>query len=286
MPSAYPFTADLMPLWRVSAFVTGACVGSFLNVCIWRMPRGESVVSPPSHCPQCGHLLPWYENLPLLSWVVLRGKCRHCGGKISPRYLVVEALTALMFLAVWLRVELGGYPLSLVPLWWLVTMLLILTAAIDLKHFIIPDQITYPAMALGLVMAVIWPRHWPPFPATRWQALGQSFLGMILCGGGLALAAAAGKRLFHREALGWGDVKYLAAIGACLGWLPGFFVVLFGALLGSTVGLAMVWRKRKRLRGAIVFGPCLAAATWLWLMAGPEIVRAYLRLATRLAGGG
>jgi len=279
----YPFVPELMPMWHGVVFMVGACIGSFLNVCIWRLPRGESVVSPPSHCPQCGHELPWYENLPFISWLALRGRCRHCRGPISPRYLAVELLTAAMFLAVWLRIVLGGYPLTLAPLWLMVTMLVILTIFIDAKHFIIPDAITYPAAALGLAMAVLWPQHWPPFPATRGQALAQSALGLAGGAGGLALAAWAGRRLFRREALGWGDVKYLGAVGACLGLLSCFFVVLIGSLLGTVVGLGMVWRRRKRLRGAIPFGPYLAAATWLWVMAGPELVMAYLGLVQRLA---
>jgi leader peptidase (prepilin peptidase)/N-methyltransferase len=283
MLGTYPFLPEMMPMWHLTVLAVGACIGSFLNVCIWRIPRGESVVSPPSHCPQCGHHLPWYENLPLISWLALRGRCRHCHGAISPRYLAVEMLTAAMFEVVWLRIVLGGLPLTLAPLWFMVTMLVILTLFIDAKHFIIPNEITYPAAILGLAMAWYWPQHWPPFPATRWLALGQSALGLVGGVGGLAIAAVIGRRIFRREALGWGDVKYLGAVGACLGLFACFFVVLIGSLFGSAVGLAMIGCRRKRLHGSIPFGPYLAVATWLWVLAGPEMVRGYLYWVTRLA---
>src|SRR5262245_5205453 len=142
-------------LWSVVLFALGSMVGSFLNVCIYRMPRGESVVSPPSHCPHCNYSIPWYLNLPLVTWLMLRGRCRNCGAPISVRYFLVELLTALLFLGCWLRFGKSSPGLALV--YCLVLAGFIVATFIDLEHFIIPDEVTLGGIAAGFLCSLLVP---------------------------------------------------------------------------------------------------------------------------------
>jgi leader peptidase (prepilin peptidase)/N-methyltransferase len=269
----------------VLAGVLGLLVGSFLNVVIHRLPRGESVVSPGSHCPRCNRGIRWYENVPLLSWILLGGRCRGCRARISLRYPAVEALTGALFAAVVAR-----HGLDLVtPAWWAFVSLLVAAAAIDLDHQIIPDELSLGGLAAGLVLLPVLRA------ASGWAytgALLQAALGALV-GGGLLwlvgflharLAAARGRRFPHwpgedgaypRPAsadywtwfpgLGFGDVKLLAMIGAFVGPAAVIEVILAASLVGLVFGLA--WAAATRSWSApFGFGPAIAAGALLVLL--------------------
>ncbi|MFA7231295.1 MAG: prepilin peptidase [Victivallaceae bacterium] len=272
----YPFEPDMLPLWQVMSFVLGTCMGSFLNVCIWRIPRGESIVTAPSHCPKCGHGIRWYENIPLLSWLCLRGKCSSCKAPITSRYFFVELLTGILFYILFLKVTLEGQPLTILFAYYGMTMLIVTTCFIDVEHRIIPDKTTYPAMLLGLAAAICFPETWNT--ASRLWAGAFSLTGLAVSGGALMLFAIFGKMLFRAEALGYGDVKYLAAVGACLGLSASFFTVLFGSLAGTVAGLMLVIVKKKGLKTAIPFGPFLAVGTFVWMVYGERLMSLYINL--------
>ncbi len=270
------FDPELLPLWRIMSFVFGACIGSFLNVCIWRIPRGESIVTEPSHCPKCGHGIRWYENIPLISWLALRGKCSKCYGAVSSRYFLVELLTGILFYLLVLKVTLYQQPPAILIVYFGMTMLIVTTIFIDAEHGIIPDKTTYPAMLLGVVTAVIFPEIWST--ASRLEALWYSLAGLSLSAAALTLVAYVGKLIFKMEALGWGDVKYLAAVGACLGLGATFFAVFAGSLFGSVVGIGLMFIRKKGLKTSIAFGPYLAVGTFIWMLCGERFIHYYLNL--------
>ena len=270
---AYPFVPELMPFWYVMSFILGTCVGSFLNVVIYRVPADISLIAPGSHCPKCKKEIPWYQNIPLISWLVLRGKCANCACKIPIRYFLVELLTGVLFLLIFSKVVFYYEPLQLLVVYFGLTMLVITTIFIDFEHQIIPDKTTYPAMILGLVAAAAFPMTW--HTNSHWAALGQSGICFVASGGILALFAIVGSKIFGRDALGWGDVKYIAAIGACLGGRAAYFTLLFGALTGALVGIALMIYKKKDFKGSISFGPFLASGTYLWMLFDKEIIEFY-----------
>ena len=214
--------------WFLDAWVlaVGACVGSFLNVVIARVPKGRSIVSPPSTCPKCQRRIAWYDNIPLLSWMVLRAKCRNCGLPISQRYPMVELLTALLVFAVWR--QLGPQP-STLGFAAFVCALLALTF-IDLDTWLLPHQITWPLLALGL-LSPLWN------PELGWR---ESAIGAAVGFGAFAAVALVGEKILHKETMGWGDVWLLAGIGAWLGWPALLPVVLLSAIQGSVVGVALL----------------------------------------------
>ncbi|MDD5698832.1 MAG: prepilin peptidase [Victivallaceae bacterium] len=273
MTSAYPFLPGLMPFWYVTVFVLGTCFGSFLNVVIYRVPAGLSLLTPPSHCPVCKYEIPWYRNIPLISWLLLRGKCGNCAARIPARYFLVELLTGILFLPVFSKVIFYHEPLPVLAVYFGLTMLAITTVFIDLECRIIPDKTTGPAMVLGLVAAAAFPATW--HCGSHWLALAQSLLCLIVSGGLLSLFAIIGAKLFRREALGWGDVKYIAAIGAGLGLKGAYFTVLAGALAGSVAGIIIMIWKKKDFKSSIPFGPFLALGTYLWILFDRKIIGFY-----------
>ena len=279
------FNESLIPIWTVFLFVFGLCVGSFLNVCIWRLPRNESIVSPGSHCPKCDHELSWYENLPLLSWLCLRGRCRKCRNPITIRYFLVELLTGILFLGVWYRVLSLHFSfnifLGFLSACLVVTILTILTAFIDYEHFIIPNKITYPVLIYGLIAAPVFPGLWPG--ESRWQSFALACASVTVCGGELVIMAIIGKKIFKQDALGWGDVKYIAALAAVLGPFACFFTLLTGSIIGAGAGLVFIIAKKKKLRSPIPFGVCLAIGTYLWIICGFEALKIYLSFSKELA---
>lgn len=368
-----PSAAAYEALFRTFAFVLGAVVGSFLNVVIYRLPLGLSVNEPKrSFCPLCKAPIRWYHNLPIVGWLILRGKCADCGARISVRYPAVEALTGLLFLAVWLRVDwLLAFPL------WTLTALLVAATCIDFDHLIIPDEITWGGAAagvlfslgiprlhgetnpaLGLVWALVgaaagygllWgvveagklmfgrkrvrlpqvePFTWKKVatpegddaellignePADKWSELfsREKDLLVMTCET-LSIAGRAELRdvslrcfynrlelpdgtalpldgletfsgrvrefVFPREAMGFGDVKFLACIGAFLGWKAVLFCVAAGSGLGSVVGLGVMLFGAKARSLRLPFGPYLAAGALAWMFAGPELVAWYGQL--------
>ncbi|NLB66586.1 MAG: prepilin peptidase [Lentisphaerae bacterium] len=261
--------------WTLTAFIFlgGLCIGSFLNVCIWRIPREQSVVLPASYCPACKHPLAPWDNLPLLSWLLLKGRCRHCQAAISPRYFVVELLTAALFVTVWLR---HGWTV-LAPLYMLFTAALILATFIDLAHLILPDRVTIGGMILGPILSLVFPvLHGQ---TQRLPALLHSLGGLALGYGLLWLVATLGRLALRRDAMGQGDLKLLGAIGACLGWQAVLFSIFVSSLTGTILGLTLIGAGKKQLRSQIPYGPHLALAAVLWLLCGPAIIAAYLNWA-------
>jgi leader peptidase (prepilin peptidase)/N-methyltransferase len=348
------------------AFVLGAVVGSFLNVCIYRMPLDLSVNEPRrSFCPACKKQLRWYQNIPLLSWLFLRGRCSNCGSKISFRYFLVELVTALLFLAVWLQ-----FPWSIALTYWVFVSLLLVGIFIDLEHFIIPDEVTIGGTIAGILASFLVPALM--LTEGRWAALLTSALSALLGYAILWIVLEAGKKAFGkkkiqldaptpftwtrkgddadfavgeeqglwsdyfsresdllillcdeavidgrdagktdlrfhynrvniggeeilldtiesisgvvrelqipREAMGRGDLKFLAAIGAFLGWRAVLFSVFAGSLLGSLVGLATLLVGPRVWSAKIPFGPYLAFGALLWMFVGESLVSWYMTL--------
>jgi leader peptidase (prepilin peptidase)/N-methyltransferase len=375
-----PWTADwsLVPFhfWSLCFFVFGCMVGSFLNVCIHRLPLGMSIVTPPSHCPQCKYSIPWWLNIPLVTWLALRGRCKNCGAAISPRYLVVELLTGLVFLGCWLKFgdplhEYPSMPLALVYAVFLAG--LIAATFIDFEHFIIPDEITFGGVAVGLVASFLLPQLQNAHShgaGILWGAVGAvvgagivygfSRLGKLMFGrqrlkwpvtskiiftetclhlpdkeipyeeifyrksdtivlqahtaelidrgyedvtiklspaaltiGGEKLnpddvphlEAECGEIILPREAMGLGDVKFMAAIGAFLGW-PGVVFSLFAsAIVGLAVYVPLILMKRREWSSRMPYGPyiALAAAIWIFNVVGGR--KTFLEFLQMLVGG-
>ncbi len=353
-------------LFSVFAFVLGAAIGSFLNVCIYRLPLDLSVNEPKrSFCPSCKTPIAWHHNLPLISWLHLRGKCPNCGARIAFRYFVVELLTALLFLAVW-----RTFPWQVALAYWVLVSLLIAATFIDFEHFIIPDEITLGGAGAGIIASVVVPELM--LTESRWQAgllslgaaaLGYGLLWLVLEGGKLVFGkkrirldaptpfswtrngddadftvgeerglwsdnfaretdqlilecnevaiderplgltslrfhynrlTVAGEELMldqvgkisgvvrelliPREAMGRGDLKFLAAIGAFLGWRAVLFTIFAGSLLGSLVGLSTILIGKRVWSAKLPFGPYLAAGALIWMFFGQLLVRWYVGL--------
>ena len=240
----------------------GLIVGSFLNVCIYRLPRHESVHWPGSHCTVCNRSLAWYENIPIVSWVVLRGRCRTCGDPISVMYPVVEAVTALVFVA--------GYSIyGLTPLLaarLLFACAMIVLFAIDLRHYILPDAITLPGIVVGFALSFVLPPGWL-----------ASLIGMLAGGGVLFAIAEAYFRLRGIEGLGMGDVKMLAMIGAFLGWQLMLLTLVLASFAGSLLGLALIASGRGSMKLKLPFGTFLAVGALVAAVVGEPILEWYFR---------
>jgi len=265
----------------------GACIGSFLNVCIYRIPRNESVVKPRSHCPNCGMMIPWYLNIPVLSWVALRGKCAKCKKPIAFRYTLVELLTAMLFLAVYMKwampIAMHMQPIihfAVVPIYWLILSGFILGTFVDFEHFIIPDSVTIGGMIAGPVMSIICPMLHNQ--TIWWRGLMHSSIGLVVGFGLLFAIAELGTRAFKKEAMGFGDVKLMGAIGAFLGWKAVLFTVFASSLLGSVVGVCLILFRGVKMQSRIPFGPYICAGATIWMFWGPQIVETYMKLVMRL----
>jgi leader peptidase (prepilin peptidase)/N-methyltransferase len=243
-------------LFNVFIVAFGAVIGSFLNVCIYRIPAGKSLVSPGSACPGCGHSIRFYDNLPVLSYLWLRGRCRDCGQRISPRYIAVEMLTAVIALLLFMQY---GLTLPFGAAFIFASVLIVVTF-IDIDHGIIPDVITLPGIPIFLALSVLVMKN------SFWDAV----LGMVL-GGGLFYLIAVGYEFFaEREGMGGGDIKLLAMLGAFLGWQSLVFILLVSSLLGSVVGVGVMMVKKADMKYAVPFGPFLAVAAVAYIFWGCE----------------
>jgi leader peptidase (prepilin peptidase)/N-methyltransferase len=343
--------------WSLAFFSFGCIVGSFLNVCIYRMPRNESVVSPPSHCPHCNYSIPWYLNIPLITWLYLRGKCANCRAPISIRYFLVELLTGLTFLACWWRFGAESAPLALA--FCVLLAGFIVATFIDFEHFIIPDEITIGGIVVGFICSFLV----PVIQHTRnvSQALVQSVIGAAVGGGVVYAILRGGKLLFGRqkiglatdakifftetclklpeqeipyedlfyrnsdaiivrarrvemidrcfaetdvrltpvtlqigeekfnteevpylevlaseiilprEAMGFGDVKFMAAIGAFLGWPAVLFSLMGSSILGAFVGIILILSRRREWSSRLPYGPYIALAATIWIFSGANV---------------
>jgi len=265
----------------IFAFLFGAIVGSFLNVCIFRMPLGKSIISPFSYCPQCKDPIKAYDNIPVLSYFLLGGKCRSCRAPISPRYPLVETIMAVFSVLLVLKF---GLSLSFFISFVLISSLVVVSF-IDLDHRVIPDRISLPGIALGLLASFVRPPGHNDF-LVRFvfrmvrgsvnTATLDSLLGIFI-GGGLLYAVAV---LFYwatkKEGMGGGDIKLLAMIGAFLGWSSTVFTIMVSSLIGSIVGVALMVAKGADRKYAIPFGPFLSMGAVIYLFFGKEIIRWYL----------
>jgi len=242
----------------------GMAVGSFLNVCIYRLPRSLSLIRPGSMCPGCRSKIAFYDNIPVLSYLLLKGRCRRCGARISPRYPLVELVSGLFAVAV-----LGRYGLTLEAfvLYALTAALLVITF-IDIDHQIIPDVITYPGIVIGFLMSFF-------LDHVTYQ---ESFIGILVGGGSLLLVAWGYHGLTKREGMGGGDIKLLAMIGAFLGWKAVVFTIFAGSAIGTVVGATVALRKGGGRRLAVPFGPFLSLGALLFLFFGPQVIHWYLGL--------
>ena len=274
-----PFPPEVFVAVSVFVFLAGLCIGSFLNVCIWRIPRDESIVWPGSHCPACNHAIAPWDNLPLLSWVFLGGKCRHCRAPISPRYFVVELLTGTLFAGLWL---VHGWTLQ-TPVYLFFTAALILGTFVDFDHLILPDRVTIGGMVAGPILSFAFPAL--QGQTERLPALVQSLIGLAVGYGLLWLVATIGRAILKREAMGMGDVKLLGAIGACLGWPAVLFTIFVSSLSGTLLGFTLIALGKKELQSKIPYGPHIALAAVLWMFCGPACIDLYLAwaFAARLA---
>ena len=259
-----PPLTDAPPLWLLVSFaaVLGAVIGSFLNVCIHRLPRGESVVHPRSKCPKCGHMLWWYENIPILSWMVLRARCAGCGEPISAMYPLVEAATAIVFAAA--MYTFGLTPL--LPVRLLFASAMIVLAVTDLNERILPNTITYPGVVAGLIFSLFLP-----------PGLVSALIGVVLGGGVPFLIGEIYYRVRRIEGLGMGDVKMLAMIGAFLGWQLALFTLFFASLVGVAVGIPLTRIKGDR-NYQIPLGTFLALGALVAAFVGDPIVTWYAGL--------
>ena len=253
-----------------AAFVLGLLIGSFLNVCIYRIPLAKSIVSPGSMCPKCQTPVSFYDNIPVISWLLLLGKCRHCKAPISLRYPFIELLSGLLALAASLKF---GFNLEGLVYYAFLAVLLVLTY-IDLDHRLLPDVITLPGIVVFFAGAVA-------FCSITWK---ESLLG-ILCGGGLLLAVALGYSFFTgREGMGGGDIKLMAMIGAMLGVQGVIFTIFMASVTGTFVGILLMLLQRKGMQMAVPFGPFLSIGAMGYIFFGPPVIEWYFRLGT-LAGG-
>ncbi len=244
------------------AAALGAIIGSFLNVCILRWPAGESVVRPPSRCPKCGNGVRWFDNVPIVSWVVLRGKCRHCGNPISIQYPLIELATALVW--AWMAYR-YGYELDALRAALFLTLLLGI-AMTDAREYIIPDEFSLGGLALGLLLSML--HGWSPvIPALIGAAVGFGVLWAI---------AQLGKRLFRKEAMGGGDIKMMAMVGAFVGWKGVFLTIFLGSVVGTLIfgPMALVGKKKEVPFG--IFLALGAAITFLWGDAVLDWYRGYM----------
>lgn len=255
----------LLPLLLVGLF--GALIGSFLNVCIYRLPRQESIAWPGSHCPRCDHLIAWYDNIPILSYLALAGHCRQCTVRIPFRYPLVEILNSVGYLGLvwffgpsWMAVAYG-----------LLYSALLVVAGTDLSHKIIPNAVTFPGIIVGLICAAtVLP-------------LGflNSLLGALVGGGILWLLAWASPYLFGKEGMGGGDIKLLAMIGAFLGWKLALMTIMVGSFLGSLVGVVLIAAQVIKREDYIPFGPFLVCGALVALFFGESILDWYQELLAR-----
>jgi len=349
--------------WSLCFFALGCITGSFLNVCIHRLPLGLSIVTPKSHCPYCKYSIPWYLNIPLLTWLALRGRCRNCGAPISVRYFVVELLTGAAFLGCWLMFGNVSQPLQSMPVALAYAVFLsglIVATFIDFEHFIIPDEITFGGMGVGLVASFFIPAL---HDASAWSiGLRRSFVGAVVGAGVIYAILRLGKLLFGRqrlklpletkiifsdtavhlpdkeipyedlfyrqsdvivlharvvelvdrcyrdvrvrlspaaleigedklnpndvphmeavsseivlprEAMGLGDVKFMGAIGAFIGWQGVIFSLMVSSMIGAAIGLALIGMRRREWSSRMPYGPYIALAAAIWIFEGKKLV--------------
>jgi len=247
-------------------FIFGAMVGSFLNVCIYRMPKGRSVIKPASHCPHCDRHIQWFDNIPILSFVMLGAKCRHCKKKISLRYPLVELLTAVLFIVnfIWFGTS---------PKFFIYTALecaLVIGTFTDFAYYMIPDEITIGGLAAGLIVSAIYPElHNAP---VFWKGFLFSLQGAVVGGSLIYAMGFIGELIFKKEAMGGGDVKLMTMIGSVIGWKLVILAFFIAPFFGAFIGIYLKFVKKIDI---IPYGPYLSLATLIAIMWGDKILRGF-----------
>src|SRR3989338_2853414 len=234
-------------------FLFGAAIGSFSNVCIYRLPKKLSIISPPSQCPNCGKSISPFDNIPIISFILLRGRCRYCQSPISWRYPIVELITGLIFLSLYLNFRIS-------PQFFIYALLctsLIIIAFIDLEHKIIPDIITLPGILIGLIISFIF----------SYTPLTHSIKGLLIGGGLFYLIA-----ILSMGGMGGGDIKLIAMIGSFLGWEKVLLTIFLGSLSGSIIGIILIILRKKGRKDTIPFGPFLSLGTIVSIFFGNYLI--------------
>ena len=246
----------------VLIFILGLIVGSFSNVCIYRIPKNESIIFPASHCPKCHSPIKPVDNIPLLSYILLKGRCRNCKCKISIQYPIVEFLSGLIYLIIYLT-----YGLSIQSLIYIIlSSALIIIAFIDLNEQIVPDVISLPGILIGFIISFLVP----------YISFTNSALGVFVGGGIILIIGLAGSTIFKKEAMGGGDVKLAAMIGAFLGWRYIIISLFLGFFLGALAGIILIISKIKSSEDAVPFGPFIVLGSFITLLWGEKIISWYL----------
>ncbi len=237
-------------------FLLGAAVGSFLNVVIHRLPEGKSLLNPPSHCPICGKSIRWFDNIPIISYIILKGECRDCGTSIPIRYLIVESITAFVYLYSYIH-----YGLSLELLTFLIfTTLLIPIFFIDLREMLIPDALSISGIIIGLILGI--------FRGITIVSLIGAAIGVVY----VLIIIYLGKSIYKRDVMGMGDVKLSAMIGAFVGWANFLLTILISSLLGSIYGIIQIRRGKSSMKSIIPYGPFLAIGGFITFLFGKWII--------------
>jgi leader peptidase (prepilin peptidase)/N-methyltransferase len=248
----------------IFSFLFGLAFGSFVNVCIHRIPLKRSIITPPSSCPECGENIKFYDNIPIISYIILFGRCRYCGHSISWRYPVVETMTGLFSLGLFIKYGLNYQYILL----FLFLAALVTISFIDIQHKIIPDVISLPGIVVGWTASFVL-----PYPS--WM---DSLIGIIAGGGILFLVSTTYERLTGRAGMGGGDIKLLAMIGAWMGWRSLFPVIMISSFTGAVIGSVALMIAGKGLRFRIPFGPFLSLGATVYLFLGDELVQWYFTL--------
>ncbi len=291
---------DLTTIFAFFSFWLGACIASFLNVVIWRAPRGESIVSPPSHCPKCNAPIKWWQNIPILSWLALRGRCANCRAPISPRYIFVEALGGVLFLAAFLHfgvpcmanIAMGNAAavdvvgtLHLLAIWiWIALM--IAGSFIDFDHQLLPDFTTVGGMVLGVLLSLVYTGYNFFFVDGSGTVLARlspvlwSIGGLVFGFGLLWLVRFVGSKAFGREAMGMGDVFLMGAVGAMFGPVAVLVTLILSSVFGSIIGVSLILLSKTKLGRftAIPYGPYICMGCLVSMFWGPKLVGWYLHL--------
>ena len=264
--------------WLIVSFAFGLIIGSFLNVTIYRIPRGESLFSPGSHCPKCNAPIKWYDNIPVLSYCLLRGVCRNCKAKISSRYPLVELLTGSLFaLFYFTYFILDKKPLGVLVIHLILVSALISASFIDIDHQIIPDRITIGGILIGPVVSLLYPElhNGIIFKSAHFASLADSIAGIFVGGGFILIAGLVGKFILKKEAMGFGDVKLMSMVGAFIGWKLALFANLIAPIFGSIVGVPMLLKTKERFK-RIPYGPFLSFGTLVAMLLGNWLITSYL----------
>ncbi len=257
-------------LFTFYLFLAGACVGSFLNVCIYRMPEeGKSIIKPRSSCPSCSAQIAWYDNIPILSYIILKGKCRKCGVQISPQYIFIEALTGYIFVEYFI---LFGLSIQYVVYLYLTCSLLVATV-VDFKLQIIPDEINFAGILVGCALSFFFPQLHGD--SRKVWGLLYALLGMITGGGLIYVTGVLGNLVFKKESMGGGDVKLMAMIGCFLGWKMTLLTFFIAPFLGSVVGLYVKFIRKQEI---IPYGPFLSFSALIALFAGDKILKIFFNI--------